>query len=141
MSLSEALITRSRARGPGAKAIRRDAGGATEQVKRNFGAELEKAKIDEPKLRNIYTTVMKTYGYKPEEMSGINDYRLVLALQDAVAYRALKRQSPEVTKKAQNAPRLPNKQASAAQERQRKELDNRFKSGRAKLADLAAFLR
>lgn len=112
-----------------------------EQVKRNSWAELEKAKIDEPKLRNIYTTVMKTYGYKPEEMSGINDYRLVLALQDAVAYRALKDKAPEVTKKAQNAPRLPNKQASAAQERQRKELDNRFKSGRAKLADLAAFLR
>ena len=58
-----------------------------------------------------------------------------------MAYRELKDKAPEVTKKAQNAPRLPNKQASAAQERQRKELDNRFKSGRAKLADLAAFLR
>lgn len=113
----------------------------TEQIKQKSWAELEKAKIDEPKLRNIYTSVMKTYGYKPEEMSGINDYRLVLALQDAVAYRELKAKAPEVTKKAQDAPRLPSKQATAAQDRQRKELDNRFKSGRAKLNDLAAYLR
>jgi len=113
----------------------------TEQIKQKSWAELEKAKIDEPKLRNIYTSVMKTYGYKPEEMSGINDYRLVLALQDAVAYRELKAKAPEVTKKAQDAPRLPSKQATVAQDRQRKELDNRFKSGRAKLNDLAAYLR
>jgi hypothetical protein len=112
-----------------------------EQQKQKSWSELEKAKIDEPKLRNIYTSVMKQYGYKPEEMSGINDYRLVLALQDAVAYRELKAKAPEVTKKAQDAPRLPNKQATPAQDRQRKELDNRFKSGRAKLNDLAAFLR
>lgn len=112
-----------------------------EQQKQKSWSELEKAKIDEPKLRNIYTSVMKAYGYRPEEMSGINDYRLVLALQDAVAFRELKAKAPEVTKKAQNAPRLPNKQATPAQDRQRKELDNRFRSGRAKLNDLAAFLR
>ena len=84
---------------------------------------------------------MKSYGYGPDEMSAINDSRLVMVLQDAVAYRALKDKAPEVTKKAQSAPRLPSRQATPAQERRQKELDNRFKSGRAKLADLAEFLR
>lgn len=110
------------------------------QLRKQSWSELEKAKIDEPALRNIYTSVMKTYGYGPQEMSGINDHRLVLALRDAVAYRELKAKVPEVTKKAQEAPRLPNKQASPVQERQRKELDSRFKGGRAKLNDLAAYL-
>jgi hypothetical protein len=111
------------------------------QARQKSWAELEKAKIDEPKLRSIYTSVMKSYGYGPEEMSAINDSRLVMVLQDAVAYRALKDKAPEVTKKAQSAPRLPSRQATPAQERRQKELDNRFKSGRAKLADLAEFLR
>ena len=111
------------------------------QQRQKSWAELEKAKIDEPKLRSIYSSVMKSYGFKPEEMGGINDSRLVLALQDAVAYGALKDKAPEVTKKAQSAPRLPSRQATPAQERRQKELDSRFKSGRAKLADLAAFLR
>ena len=110
------------------------------QLRKQSWSELEKAKIDEPALRNIYTNVMKTYGYKPEEMGGINDHRLVLALRDAVAYRELKAKVPEVTRKVQEAPRLPNKQASPVQERQRKELDSRFKGGRAKLNDLAAYL-
>ncbi len=111
------------------------------QQRQKSWAELEKAKIDEPKLRSIYSSVMKSYGFKPEEMGGINDSRLVMVLKDAVAYRALKDKAPEVTKKAQSAPRLPSRQATPAQERRQKELDNRFKSGRAKLADLAEFLR
>ena len=111
------------------------------QQRQKSWAELEKAKIDEPKLRSIYSSVMKSYGYGPDEMSAINDSRLVMVLQDAVAYRALKDKAPEVTKKAQAAPRLPSRQATPAQERRQKELDNRFKSGRAKLADLAEFLR
>lgn len=111
------------------------------QQRQKSWAELEKAKIDEQKLRSIYSSVMKSYGYGPEEMSAINDSRLVMVLKDAVAYRALKDKAPEVTKKAQSAPRLPSRQATPAQERRQKELDNRFKSGRAKLADLAEFLR
>lgn len=111
------------------------------QQRQKSWAALEKAKIDEPKLRSIYSSVMKSYGYGPDEMSAINDSRLVMVLQDAVAYRALKDKAPEVTKKAQSAPRLPSRQATPAQERRQKELDNRFKSGRAKLADLAEFLR
>lgn len=112
-----------------------------EQIRQRSWAALEKANIDKPKLLNIYERVMKTYGYGPQHMQGINDSTLVFVLQDALAYRELKAKAPEVTKKAQDAPRLPNKQATPAQDRQRKELDNRFKSGRAKLNDLAAFLR
>lgn len=112
-----------------------------EQIRQRSWAALEKANIDKPKLLNIYERVMKTYGYGPQHMQGINDSTLVFVLQDAVAYRELKAKAPEVTKKAQDAPRLPSKQATVAQDRQRKELDNRFKSGRAKLNDLAAYLR
>ena len=110
------------------------------QMRQKSWSELEKVKIDEPKLRNIYTSVMKTYGYKPEEMSGITDHRLVLALRDAVAYRELKDKVPSVTKKAQEAPRLPTRQATPPRERTSQAVNARFRSGRANLNDLAKYL-
>jgi hypothetical protein len=103
--------------------------------------ELSKVGIDKPKLANIYERVSKDYGFSSEELSGVYDHRLVNVLKDAAAYRALKEQKPQVTKKLQDAPRMPNKQIAPAQERRDRELDNRFKSGRAKLNDLAAILR
>ena len=65
----------------------------------------------------------------------------VRALRDAAAYQALKAQKPAVMQKAQNAPRMPSKQAAPAQVRRDQAIEQKFKSGRAKLNDLAAFLR
>lgn len=103
--------------------------------------ELEKEKIDKPTLAKIYGDVAKTYGLTQQELDNVYDHRLVKMMRDATAYQALKSQKSEVTKKAQNAPRMPNKQSTPANERQTQKLNDRFKGGRAKLTDLAALLR
>lgn len=104
--------------------------------------ELSKEKIDKPALAKIYEGVNKTYGFTPEELANVYDHRLVKLFRDATAYQQLKAAKPEVTKKVTEAPKLPAKQAPSASEvRQRKALDQRFSSGRAKLNDLAAYLR
>lgn len=103
--------------------------------------ELSKEKIDKPALSKIYETAAKNYGFALEQFGGVYDHKVVLALRDANAYRALKNKAPEVTKKANEAPRMPtSKQATPAAERQRNAVNARFKSGKGKLNDLAAYL-
>lgn len=104
-------------------------------------AELEKEKIDKPTLAKIYEGVSKQYGFTPDELGKVYDHRLVKLFRDANAYQQLKAQKGEVTKKVTEAPKLPAKQASAAEVRQQKALNQKFSSGRAKLNDLAAYLR
>jgi hypothetical protein len=103
--------------------------------------ELSKDGFDRPKLAKLYEETSKKYGFTSEELGTVMDHRMVRVLNDAVAYQALKAQKPSVMKKAQSAPRMPSRQAPPAQERIDKALDNKFKSGRAKLNDLAAYLR
>jgi hypothetical protein len=107
------------------------------QIKARTWQELEKANIDKPKLENIYQNVMKNYGYEPKDFATVTDHRLVKMMADAVAYRALKAKAPEVTQKAKDAPRLQNKQLVSNKVDAAREA--RFKSGRAKLNDLAAY--
>lgn len=102
---------------------------------------LAKEKIDKPALAKIYTDAKSLYGFTDEDLGAIYDSRLVMAFRDAAAYQALKSQKAEVTKKAVDAPRLPNKQATPANERRQQKLNDRFKGGRAKLSDLADLLR
>ncbi len=102
---------------------------------------LAKEKIDKPALAKIYDDAKKVYGFTDEELGGVYDSRLVMALRDAAAYQALKSQKAEVTKKVVDAPRLPNKQSTPANERRQQKLNDRFKGGRAKLSDLAELLR
>jgi hypothetical protein len=101
---------------------------------------LSKEGIDKPKLAKIYSDASEKYGFTNEELATIYDHRMVRVLKDAAAYQALKAQKPEVMKKTQNAPRMPSKQTAPVNERD-KVLEQKFKSGRAKLNDLAAFLR
>ena len=81
------------------------------------------------------------HGFSDAELAEVYDARMVRVLRDAAAYRDLQAKRSEVTKKVADAPRMPSKQTNPAQERRDKALDNRFKGGRAKLNDLAAFLR
>ena len=104
-------------------------------------AELQKDGIDKTQLQKIYGSVSKAYGYAAEEFSNVYDHRLVRMMKDATAYRDLQAQKSETTKKLQAAPRMPSRQTPPAQKARDLALDNRFKSGRAKLNDLAAFLR
>jgi len=102
---------------------------------------LTKEKIDKPALAKIYGEVNKTYGFSNDELGNVYDPRLVKMMRDATAYQALKNKAPEVTRKANDAPRMPTaKQATPAAERQRAAINNRFSSGRGKLNDLAAYL-
>lgn len=103
--------------------------------------ELSKENIDKPTLAKIYEDVNKTYGFTQEELSSVYDYRLVKLFRDAAAYQQLKAQKPQVTKAVTAAPKVPARQASAAEVRQQKALNQKFTSGRAKLSDLAAILR
>lgn len=102
---------------------------------------LEQQKIDKAKLADIYGKVTKNYGFNDAELSNVYDHRLVLMMRDAAAYRELQSKRTEVTKKAEAAPRMPTRQSSPAQERRAQVLENKFKNGRAKLQDLADYLR
>lgn len=103
-------------------------------------SELQKDGIDKPKLAKIFDGASKAYGFTPDELGNVYDHRLVKALRDAAAYRELKAQKSAVTKKIAEAPRLPTRQTSPTQTRVDKATENRFKTGRARLDDLARLL-
>lgn len=113
---------------------------AIEKQARKTWEVLASEKIDKPKLAAIYQDVNKQYGFSNEELSNVYDHRLVQMMRDATAYRALKAKAPEVTRKVNAAPPLPSKQATPAAERKQHAIEARFKGGRAKLSDLAAYL-
>lgn len=113
---------------------------AIEQQARKTWEVLSAEKIDKPKLAAIYQDVNKQYGFSNEELSNVYDHRLVQMMRDATAYRALKAKTPEVTRKVTSAPPMPSKQATPAAERKARAINERFKGGRARLDDLAAFL-
>lgn len=102
--------------------------------------ELEKDGIDKPRLAKIYESVSKDYGFSSQELGNVYDHRLVKLMKDAAAYRELQSKRAEVTKKVQTAPKMPSKQ-NPQNNRIDKALENKFRTGRAKLNDLAAYLR
>jgi hypothetical protein len=99
---------------------------------------LADAKIDRAALESIFFTASKNYGFSQQELTNIYDHRAVLMMKDAAAYRELQSKKAEVTKKTDSAPRLPNKQNVSNPKS--KAVEQKFKSGRAKLTDLAAYL-
>lgn len=113
---------------------------AVEAAYQRTWAELSKAGIDKPTLTNIYSAIITKYGFTAEELGSVYDPRIVKMMKDANAYQSLVSKKGEVTKKAADAPRLPSKQSAPANERKQQELNAKFKSGRAKLSDLAAYL-
>lgn len=103
--------------------------------------ELSKDGIDRDKLAKVYADVSKAYSIKPEELAQVYDYRLVRMMRDAAAFRELQAQKPAVKQRVDAAPKLPNRKTPTAQDRKSQQLESRFKGGKAKLNDLAAFLR
>ena len=103
-------------------------------------AALSAEKIDKPALAKIYGDVGKSYGFSDSELANVYDHRLVKMMRDATAYQALKDAKPAVTKQVANAPRMPTRQTQPAETRKDQALNARFKSGRAKLSDLASYL-
>lgn len=104
-------------------------------------AELQKDGVDRDKLAKAYQDVSKVYGFTQEELGQVLDHRQVRVMLDALAYRQLKEQKPAVQKKVSEAPKLPSKANPTPQSRKNVQLEKRFQGGRAKLNDLAAYLR
>ena len=111
-----------------------------QQAYQTAWSELQKDGIDKPKLAKIYSDVSKSYGFTNDELANLYDHRLVRVFKDAAELRELKARKPEVTKKAMEAPRRPTRQAPAQNQRDQA-MEAKFRNGRAKLNDLAAFLR
>lgn len=114
---------------------------ATKQLYERAWGELQKDGIDKPALSKIYEGANKAYGFTPEELGQVYDPRLVRMMKDAAAYQALKAQKPAVTAKVAAAPRVPTRQTAPAQDAKERAVENKFRSGKAKLNDLAALLR
>lgn len=96
--------------------------------------------IDKPKLQHIFETVAKDYGIAQDRFAMLNDPAVVMVMRDAVAYRELQKKTSEVKKKAESAPRLPQKQSVPRNEPTEKRRVERLRSGRASRDDLAAFI-
>lgn len=104
-------------------------------------AELQKDGIDREKLGKAYSDASKTYGFSSDELAQVLDHRQVRVMLDALAYRQLKEQKAAVQKKVDAAPKLPQKATPTVKDRKTQQLEGRFKGGRAKLGDLASYLR
>lgn len=104
-------------------------------------AELQKDGIDREKLAKAYSDVSKAYGFAGDELAQVLDHRQVRVMLDALAYRQLKEQKAVVQKKVDAAPKLPQKATPTVKDRKTQQLEGRFKGGRAKLGDLASYLR
>lgn len=104
-------------------------------------AELQKDGIDREKLGKAYSDVTKAYGFSSDELAQVLDHRQVRVMLDALAYRQLKEQKAVVQKKVDAAPKLPQKATPTVKDRKSQQLEGRFKGGRAKLGDLASYLR
>lgn len=103
--------------------------------------ELGKQGIDRQKLISIFTQVHNTYGVPKERFANIIDPKLVAIMADAVAYRALKKDTAKIKPVVAKAPSLPQQRQPVPQQaRASKQLNAKFKSGKANTRDLAAFL-
>ena len=111
-----------------------------QQAYQKAWTELSQDGIDKPKLADIYAKTTKLYGFTSEELSEVYDARMVRVLKDVVAFRDLQSQKKAVTQKINEAPKLQSRKPTPAQERRQQDLNNRFRSGKAKLNDLAAYL-
>ena len=80
----------------------------------------------------------RTYGYSSEELSGVNDSRLMKVLHDAYQWQKLQKESPQTLRKVASAPRALT--PAAAQTRPgNKAAFERLKTG-GRIEDLAALL-
>lgn len=103
--------------------------------------ELKKDGIDKTALKKVFDTMRDKYQVPNERLATVMDPKLVRIMRDAAAYQELKDKKATVTKKAQDAPKLPaQRQSVPKQEQRNKVLNARFATGKAKLKDLAAYL-
>jgi hypothetical protein len=105
-------------------------------------SELEsKDGLSNEKIGQIFQTVQKLYGFPVERFQQVREAGLVRMMRDAAAYNDLVGKRDAAKKKVADAPRLPQqRQSSTKRAEATKSLNQRFRSGKAKLNDLAAYL-
>lgn len=91
------------------------------------------------------TGAQKAYGFSEQEIRGIEDHRMVLALRDALAYRRLQQKAPDASKQVRAKPAiaqpgrraLPTTVENQARQRRTEELrkTGSFEAGVASLMD------
>jgi hypothetical protein len=110
------------------------------QIQQAWGV-LSKEGITEPKLLEIFKGVNRAYGVDPSRLKRVSDPALVFMMRDAMAYREIQGKAKAVKEKVQNAPRLPAPRQNVPKSEQvNKQVQQRFKTGRARVNDLAAFI-
>lgn len=115
----------------------------TEEMQKAFSrcwGTLGQKGIDKPKLQRVFETISKDYGIPQERFANLADPALVMVMHDAAAYRDLLKKKTEVTKKAEGAPRLPQKQSVPRNEASDRRRNERLRSGKGSRDDLAAFI-
>lgn len=114
---------------------------ALEKTKADAWQALSTEGITKEGLAKVYQDAITRYKVNPQSLDELYDPGVVLMMRDALAYRQLKEKAPEVTRKVKDAPRLPSDKSPVTRdERKEKVLMDRFRSGKAKLNDLAAYL-
>lgn len=113
-----------------------------EAAKREAWQRLNAEGIDRKGLEKLWLDAKQTFSLTDERLSQVLDAESWLVLRDAIAYRQLKAQTPAVTKKVAEAPKLPQAKQPMPQE-VRQKLDARkavTRKGGASLRDLASFI-
>jgi hypothetical protein len=109
------------------------------EISRAWGV-LGQQGIDKPKLTEMYDQASKKYGIPRQMLDSLVNPQAVLIIRDALAFQGLKDKKGEVTAKAKEAPKLPQRQSVPKNEQKAQQIDRRFASGKAKLSDLAAYI-
>jgi hypothetical protein len=97
--------------------------------------------LDDDAVIKIFQAVQKAYGFPAERFQQVREAGLVRMMRDAAAYKDLLTKRDAVKKKVADAPRLPTqRQAPPKQVQANKSLDQRFRTGKANVKDLGAWM-
>lgn len=109
-----------------------------QQVSQRAWQELSKDGIDRQKLEGIFNGFSKAYGMDMQSVANVYDPRVIRAMRDAVAYRALKDKTTPAKAPAKGVQQ--GKKTVPQTTQKSKALQQRFTKGQAKLRDLASFI-
>lgn len=113
-----------------------------EVAKQEAWQRLNAEGIDNAGLQKLWVSAKQHYGLSDERLAQVLDAESWLVLRDAIAMRELKAQKPAITKKVNEAPRLPEGKKPMSKD-DRARLDARKavqRKGGAGMRDLAAFI-
>lgn len=109
-----------------------------QQVSQRAWQELSKDGIDRQKLEGIFNGFSKAYGMDMQSVVNVYDPRVIRAMRDAVAYRALKDKTTQAKAPAKGVQQ--GKKTVPQTTQKSKALQQRFTKGQAKIRDLASFI-